>query len=195
MTEQKEKLKSVRDNLEELLRAPHSDMYDPDEIIENCVSILDEVLGNQQTFKVWEYYITPDQRIYKIRGYSQDRELYTVDCFDQKKKVFGTAHVWHKDYFGKDRQATAEEIGLFKRAEHFHSKNRKYSEFKNGDIVQNKKTGKIGYAQHVDEDGDVVVVYKSDKVLNTSNYKCTGALYLVLIMTAEELEAAQEVRE
>lgn len=147
----------------------------------------------QQTFEVGEYYVAEVQGIYKIGDYNQNRELYTVDCFDQKKKIFGKAYVWHKEYFGKDRPATVEEIALFKRAEHFHSKGRKLNEFKHGDIVNNLRTD--GYVTYTSKNRQVMHICFSHTDIQVE-YTPETFDQLTLIMTSEELEAAaMEVEE
>lgn len=183
MTEQKEKIQSVRDNLSELSKTADSDAYDFYEIIENCVSILDEVLGNQQTFKVGEY-CRYDDIIFKVL---EDGGTYlkTFELITKTLKVDGFYKTSGR--YEESVKATADEIALFKRAEHFHSKGRKLNEFKQGDIVNN--SGKAGYVTYVSTNKKVMHVCFSDSGIQIEYTPETFDL-LTLIMTAEELGAA-----
>lgn len=149
------------------------------------------MIDYQPAFAVGEYYVSENKQIYKLTA-------------DQRN----TKGVWRRgilidDYLvvsyvtdeelQKDTPATAEQIATFKRAEHFASKGREWSEFRKGDIVQNTKTMQLGLVESVDEDGDAWVNYNIDKpLIYPSCYKCTGALFLNLIQTAEELQEVGE---
>ncbi|MGL4697111.1 hypothetical protein [Enterococcus larvae] len=175
MTEQKEKLRFVRDNLSELSKTADSDAYDFYEIIENCVSILDDILDDQQ--QVGEYYKGPSDDICKITSI-ENETAYVTFVNAERGNLLDSQFDIERDgkFFTK---ATSEEIALFKRAEHFHSKGRKLNEFKKNDVVC--------------EDDEYQVVFDMGNGLYL--YNVYGEVIgeqdtALLIMTAGELEAA-----
>ncbi|MFK4568406.1 hypothetical protein [Enterococcus sp. UD-01] len=139
-------------------------------------------------FAIGEYYATEDgKKIVKILGNVDNQIEYYV--YDAQYGTFKKWYIPEKDMTAilpDLAPATVEQIATFKRAEQFAAKGRKWSEFKKGDKVLNNNTGRIGIVESVDEDGDAVVNYNSEGPLSIRDYKCTGALYLDLIQTAEE---------
>lgn len=143
-------------------------------------------------FAVGEYYFDKDvNRIVKIEHHETN---YTEIKYLSDGKLQNSVLYNLADYFDKWQPATAEQIATFKRAEQFAAKGRKWSEFKKGDIVQNTKTMQLGLVESVDEDGDALVNYDMDVPLIYPNCpECTGALFLNLIQTAEELQEVGEL--
>ncbi|MTD42481.1 hypothetical protein GIX45_28405 [Erwinia sp. CPCC 100877] len=135
-------------------------------------------------FAVGEYYVD-EVFIYKVRRVNPNS--LKVDYLNKQTGDFVENASWSL-ILPKSEPATAEQIAEFKRAEQFAAKGRGWSEFRKGDKVLNNNTGRIGIVESVDEDGDVVVNYKQEGPLSIKDYKCTGALYLDLIQTAEELQ-------
>ena len=179
MTEQKELLEAAISEIDRVLIGNKSP--DVNEIYLNNAkrfikeSMVDEVIENQkQPFKVGEYYAVLNV-IYKVAGIVGDKvEILSLHPKEGKlcKEEFYLSSAEGKP----DRPATAEEIALFKRAEHFHSKGRKLNEFKVGDLVI------------VNGDYEIVVEVTSKAIFTRSYGGAFGNMFLV--MTAEELEAA-----
>ena len=155
-----------------------------------------ESVKKEEKFRVNKYYAFKDlgrREIFKVLNISDERMFVKsyrvhIDLFTE----FSSYTTGNSIAVTDSQLATEEDVERFERAEHFHSKHREYNEIREGDKVRNNKTGKTGYVRSVDEDGDAAVYYGEDGVLTPDNFKCTGALYLDLIMTAEELEAASK---
>lgn len=131
-------------------------------------------------FKVGEYYTdTKMGMVYRIEKINGSCETIDVTLLT-KERVIITDLFFGFDLTG-DRPATAEEIALFKRAEHFHSKGRKLNEFKMDDILKNECDMYYFYSYRDMNDGGL---YNSDDCLIGEVKDCD------LIMTAEELEVA-----
>ncbi|WP_321388976.1 hypothetical protein [uncultured Enterococcus sp.] len=182
MTEQKELLEAAISEIDRVLIGNKSS--DVNEIYLNNAkrfikeSMVDEVIENQK--QPFEYYAVLNV-IYKVAGIVGDKvEILSLHPKEGKlcKEEFYLSSAEGKP----DRPATAEEIALFKRAEHFHSKGRKLNEFKKNDLVIN--------------DGDFQIVFDIGNRLYL--YNICGEVIgeqdtVFLFMTAEELEAATEV--
>ncbi|WP_321388693.1 hypothetical protein [uncultured Enterococcus sp.] len=195
MTEQKELLEAAISEIDRVLIGNKSS--DVNKIYLNNAkrfikeSMVDEVIENQkQPFKVGEYYsfeYSDKQEVFKVMSVYEDRmsvESYKVhfDMFSE----FQTYMTGNSTAVTYSKPATAEEIALFKRAEHFHSKGRKLNEFKIGDILREKDVN--GIVTEIREYGQVVVQYPGELL----QVMYCGYIFgnLTLIMTAEELEAA-----
>lgn len=182
MTEQKELLERISNLAFDI---QHTDTlqvaFDKAQAIQNLVE-------GQQSFKVGEYYafgISDKQEIFMVMSVSEDRmsvQSYRVnlDLFTE----FSSYTTGNSIAVTDSKLATADEIALFKRAEHFHSKGRKLNEFKHSDVVW------------IDEEYQVVFDMENRLYLYNICGEVIGEQDTVsLIMTAEELEAAaQEVK-
>ncbi|MBL1225390.1 hypothetical protein [Enterococcus sp. BWR-S5] len=145
---------------------------------------LNEVIGrlelledNQQTFKVGEYYKKDSSfgYIYKVIENSMT-EMQSVKFYDSAAGTF-KEFTLHEKAIAHDPDATTEEIALFKRAEHFHSKGRKLNEFRAGDLVI------------ADDDYEIVETVESNAIFTKKHGMALGHPFL--FMTAEEQEATE----
>ncbi|WP_086348518.1 DUF7167 family protein [Candidatus Enterococcus clewellii] len=141
-----------------------------------------------QEAKVGEYYTDAKRamvyRIEKINGSSETIDVILLT----KERVIITDLFFGYDLTG-DRPATTEEIALFKRAEHFHSKGRKLNEFEVFDFALVTKIRTVFRVKDVYSRNDVPFIGDHDAELEFPVSEC------VIFMTAEELEAAtQEAR-
>lgn len=130
-------------------------------------------------FKVGEYYKKDSSfgHVYKVieNSMTEMQSVIFYDCVADAFKEF----ILHEKAIAHDPDATAEEIALFKRAEHFHKHGRKLNEFKHSDVVW------------IDEEYQVVFDMGNRLYLYNICGEVIGEQDTVsLIMTAEELEAA-----
>lgn len=173
MTEQKEILERISNLAFDI---QHTDTlqvaFDKAQAIQNLVE-------GQQPFMVGEYYKKDSSfgHIYKVIEDSMT-EMQSVKFYDCAAGTF-KEFTLHEKAIAHDPDATSDEIALFKRAEHFHSKGRKLNEFKINDVVS-------------DQQGRFKVVDRSNGkyIYDIHGVIIEEIAYCTLIMTAEELEAA-----
>ncbi|WP_086350174.1 hypothetical protein [Candidatus Enterococcus clewellii] len=144
----------------------------------------------QETFEVGEYYsfeFSGKREIFKVISVSEGR--MSVKSYKVQADIFikfDSYTTGNSIAVTDSKAATAEEISLFKRAEHFHKRGRKLDEIKPGDLIEHD--GQLNVVGPDTSYGYVRVDVRGN------THSIAEMIEVNLIMTAEELEAAAEAQ-